>query len=95
MNLRSSLICLAIASAGASLATAAPAQDKQPAMPEAKPGPAVEAAFNKADANGDGKVSRDGVARLPAIAGKFDQLDKDKDGALTLTEFAVGYSAAG
>ena len=27
---------------------------------------------------------------MPEIAGKFDALDKDKDGALTLAEFAAG-----
>ena len=55
---------------------------------------AAEAAFTKADANGDGKVSKDEAAKLPAIAAKFDMLDKDKDGSLTLAEFAAGYTAA-
>ncbi len=55
---------------------------------------AAEAAFTKADANGDGKVTKDEAAKLPPIATKFDALDKDKDGALTLAEFAAGYAAA-
>src|SRR5262245_20895527 len=43
----------------------------------------VEAAFTKADANGDGKITREEAAKLPTIASKFDALDKDKDGVLS------------
>ena len=32
---------------------------------------------------------------MPEIAGKFDALDKDKDGTLTLAEFAAGYKPVG
>ena len=51
---------------------------------------AVEAAFTLADLNGDGSLSREEVARLPAIAARFDELDDDKDGVLSLEEFAAG-----
>jgi Ca2+-binding EF-hand superfamily protein len=51
---------------------------------------AIEAAFARADTNNDGKLSRDEAQRLPAIFLKFDELDKDKDGFLSLEEFAVG-----
>jgi Ca2+-binding EF-hand superfamily protein len=54
---------------------------------------AVEAAFARADINADGKLSKEEAARLPAIANRFVELDKDKDGFLSLDEFAVGYSA--
>ena len=54
---------------------------------------AVEAAFTKADANGDGKVSKDEAAKLPAIATKFDALDKDKDGMLSMGEFMTAFEA--
>jgi hypothetical protein len=54
---------------------------------------AGEAAFKRADANGDGKLSKEEAARLPAIAAKFDELDKDKDGTLSLSEFMAGYEA--
>ena len=45
-----------------------------------------EVVFQRADANHDGKLSRDEAARIPAIAEKFDQLDMDKDGLLSLDE---------
>ena len=53
----------------------------------------AEAAFKRADANSDGKLSKDEAARLPAIAAKFDELDRDKDGFLTMAEFTAGYDA--
>lgn len=54
---------------------------------------AAQAAFQRADVNKDGKLSREEAARLPAIAAKFTELDTDKDGSLSLTEFVQGYSA--
>jgi hypothetical protein len=51
---------------------------------------AVEAAFTRADRNGYGKLTRDEAEHLPAIAIRFDELDKDKDGFLSLEEFATG-----
>jgi Ca2+-binding EF-hand superfamily protein len=50
---------------------------------------ALEAVFAKADGNGDGRLSRDEAASMPEIAGRFDRLDKDKDGSLSLDEFAT------
>ncbi len=48
---------------------------------------ALEAAFNRADANGDGKLSREEAGHLPAIALRFDDLDTNKDGFLSMEEF--------
>jgi hypothetical protein len=49
------------------------------------------AAFARADTNGDGKLSKEEATRFPAIADKFEALDKDGDGMLTLAEFAVAF----
>lgn len=98
MALRSSLIRFTLATAGtgfaaAALAQATPATPASPATPNAPSRMVVEAAFTKADANGDGKVTRDEAAKMPEIAGKFATLDRDKSGALSLAEFAMGYRA--
>jgi hypothetical protein len=53
----------------------------------------VEAVFTRLDTNGDGRLSRDEVARLPAIATKFDLLDTDHDGLLSPDEFTVGFNS--
>ena len=51
---------------------------------------AIEAAFARADTNGDGKLSREEAQRFPEIAARFDELDADHDGFLSLIEFSVG-----
>ncbi|MEW6705350.1 MAG: EF-hand domain-containing protein [Pseudomonadota bacterium] len=50
----------------------------------------VKAAFKRADANSDGKLSREEAASLPAVAEKFTQLDKNSDGAIASDEFESG-----
>ena len=51
---------------------------------------AIEAAFARADTNSDGKLSREEAQRFPEIAARFDELDTDHDGFLSLIEFSVG-----
>jgi hypothetical protein len=70
------------------------AQTATPGMP-ASPDRAAAAdiAFVRADVNKDGKVTKDEVTKLPAVAAKFAELDKDKDGALNKEEFTAGHGA--
>jgi hypothetical protein len=45
--------------------------------------------FARMDANADGKVSRDEAGRQPIVTARFDKLDRDHNGMLTLPEFAA------
>jgi len=48
---------------------------------------AMEERFKKADANGDGSLSREeATASMPQLARDFDRLDANKDGKLTREE---------
>jgi hypothetical protein len=87
-SLRSTVLAAAVA-----LPLAAFAQ--QPAQPpgQAPASSTPEIAFMRADANGDGKLSKAEAARLPAVASKFDALDKDKDGALSMSEYMAAFEA--
>lgn len=51
---------------------------------------ATKSAFKRADANGDGKLSRDEAVSLPAVAEKFTQIDKNGDGVIGSDEFEAG-----
>ena len=51
----------------------------------------ADSAFKRADANSDGKLSKEEAASMPTVASKFQELDTDKDGSLNLTEFMSGY----
>ena len=55
---------------------------------------AMEAAFARADLNGDGKLSREEAVHFPEISARFDELDKNRDGFLGFDEFAAGATAA-
>ena len=50
----------------------------------------AEAAFQRADADKDGKLSKAEAAKLPAVAARFDELDADKDGSLSMAEYMAG-----
>ncbi len=74
---RKTLLMLAVLtalSAGTAFAATAPASDSQHA-PRAK-----------LDTNGDGAIDRSEAAQYPRLAGKFDELDKNKDGKLAKEE---------
>ena len=59
---------------------AAPPQDTSP-----------QALFARIDTNSDGKVSKDEAARLPSVATRWEELDKNKDGSLSREEFVAGF----
>ena len=84
-----SLSALALAAS----AQAADASKDAPAA-SAKDSAAIQAAFKRADANGDGKLSREEAVSLPAVAEKFTQLDKDADGFISAEEFTTGVTTS-
>ncbi|MET0754696.1 MAG: calcium-binding protein, partial [Pseudoxanthomonas sp.] len=75
---RKTLLTLAVLTAltaGTALAATTPAASDASPTPRAK-----------LDSNGDGSVDRTEAAKHPRLAGKFDELDKNKDGKLTKEE---------
>jgi hypothetical protein len=48
----------------------------------------LEAAFKRADANQDGKLSRQEAERFPAVAQRFEQIDSNRDAFISLEEFS-------
>ena len=54
------------------------------------PGTQADAAFAKADANQDGKLSAKESGTLPAFGNHFEQLDSNHDGFLSREEFNQG-----
>ena len=56
----------------------------------AAPGGDSASAFERADANRDGQLSAAEAGQLPAIANRFQALDKDKNGSLSRAEFEAG-----
>jgi hypothetical protein len=94
-SLLAGLTSVALVAVAQTPAPAAPAATPKPAAaPSAKDKASMEVAFSRADTNGDGKLSKDEAARMPAIAAKFEELDGNKDGSLSMDEFSVGYMSA-
>ena len=54
----------------------------------------MEVAFSRAGTNGDGKLSKEEAARMPAILATFEEIDGNKYGGLSMEEFAVGCKTA-
>ena len=82
-----SVLVSAVLAGVAGIATAQ--TQKAPADNSAKDRQAMESAFARADSNGDGKLTREEAARMPEIAARFDELDKNKDGVLSMEEFSA------
>ncbi|HEX6707865.1 MAG TPA: EF-hand domain-containing protein [Albitalea sp.] len=74
---------------GTATGTAAPTTGASPTSSSAA---TIEAAFKRADVNGDGRLSSSELAQIPALASKFGDLDKDKDGFVSNAEFSAGVS---
>ncbi len=92
---RFALQALAVVTVGAAaLGVQAQTTQPSPATGDAKGTDAIAAAFKRADANQDGKLSREEAARIPAVADKFDQYDKDKDGQLSMEELSSSMTPA-
>jgi hypothetical protein len=94
LALAASLAALAFGASAQTAAGTQAADSTQAAPAQAADGSAVKAAFKRADANSDGKMSREEAAALPAVAEKFTQLDKDSDGSISAAEFEAGVASA-
>jgi EF hand len=57
-----------------------------PSSPSADTARYLEA-FARADKNADGKLTKEEAENLPAIAQRFEQIDTDKDGAISKAEY--------
>jgi hypothetical protein len=100
---------LTFGSAGAVLAQHAPQQSREhmqvaPSGAAAgvqhapAPGPAngnsAQAAFLRADTNRDGQLSAEEARQLPAVSQRFQEMDADKNGQLSVAEFDKGVAKA-
>jgi EF hand len=96
-TLRSVALTAAFAATLPLAALAQTAQPKQPTQPggagQAPAASTPEVAFMRADADGDGKLSKAEAARIPQVAAKFDAIDKDKDGMLSMGEYMTAFEA--
>lgn len=74
------------------------AQDVQDAQEAATTGAQAEErqlGWNDVDADGNGSISREESAALPALAATFDEADADGDGELTAEEYRAHAAKAG
>ena len=71
----------------AQLVPSVAAAQKAPPQQDASP----QALFARIDTDSDGKVSKDEAARMPGVATRWEELDKNKDGALSREEFVAGF----
>jgi Ca2+-binding EF-hand superfamily protein len=79
------LAAAAVALAALLLPSVAAAQKAPPQ--DASP----QALFVRIDSNSDGRVSKNEAARMPGVATRWEELDRNKDGALSREEFVAGF----
>lgn len=68
-----------------------PAPVTQPLPPSRWTPQQIRQAFQLADVNNDGQLSRSEAQRLPLLPKSFEDSDLNKDGALTLDEYAAAF----
>lgn len=106
MTRSTSLVRSAFAAFILGSAASAQAQTQAPQTPQTtSPGAAapaaggdaatIDAAFKQADTNADGKLSSDELSQYPALAPRFPDLDKDKDGFVSSVEFSSAVTVKG
>ena len=93
-SIKFNAISIAIISAAALQFSPAFAQMTAPAKPAAPVAVSADAdtakymeAFDRADKNKDGKLSKEEAENMPAIAQRFDAIDADKDGSISKNEY--------
>ena len=65
-------------------------QEPKSTSPAADGSAVVETAFRRADLNGDGRLSSDELSQFPSLSSRLVDLDKDKDGFVSSSEFSAG-----
>ena len=96
-ELHSLLLFAALAIAAVSATQAQTAAAKSPSMqvassvgtipPNQATSKNLDAAFNRADTNRDGKLNRQEAEHFPALVHRFEQIDSDHDSVLSRGEF--------
>jgi len=82
------LAALTVGTAFAAQAQTSGGAPAQTAAPRAAPtAQEIGAAFDRADTNQDGKLTRQESARFPAVEQRFDQIDSNKDQLVSREEF--------
>jgi hypothetical protein len=70
----------------------APAPATQPVPPSRWTPAQIREAFQLADVNSDGQVTRAEAQRLPILPRSFEDTDANKDGVLTFDEYEASFS---
>jgi hypothetical protein len=72
--------------------SAIPAPVTQPLPPNRWTPAQIREAFQLADVNGDGQLTRAEAQRLPIMPRSFEDADANKDGVLTLDEYQASFA---